>query len=35
MSETPIWFWVLGIVVVSISVVLEIRTRRNMNKERK
>ncbi len=34
MNETPIWFWVIGIIVVSVSIVLEIRTRRSMNKER-
>lgn len=35
MNETPFWFWVIGVIVVSVSVVLEIRTRRSMNKERK
>lgn len=35
MSLPPLWIWVLGIILLTISIVLEIRFRKQYNKERK
>lgn len=32
MSIPPLWFWIGGGILVTISIVLEIRTRRRMKK---
>jgi len=34
MNATPLWFWILGGIVLGISIVLEVQTRKKIKKER-
>jgi len=34
MNATPLWFWILGGIVLAISIVLEVQTRKRIKKER-
>lgn len=31
----PLWVWIFGIIVIGISIILEIKTRREMKKDQK